>query len=286
MSGAGEHPAMDQWRELSRSFRAEWTGRGQGVATDGLSWFVAQNDRDPGISRYSPDFVNREARIDIPRSTAGHVGAVSILDGSVYVALEGPERVMRLDRDLDQQGLVSLDRPLEADDKRHLAWCAINPANGLLYTCDWNNATRLDAYDPATGDEVVSANIELASSIHRTQGGVFSDRGRVYLASDEKIGLGEQVRRWLGPLGGGTERAIFPGIHGFDARTGAKLGYVAIPTRPHFPHFEEIEGLGLGPMKVDGVMTHVHLTMLDKNHSWVRDDVHIKSFEVPEPGLL
>ncbi len=116
---------------------------------------------------------------------------------------------------------------------------------------------------------------------------MFSDNGRVYLASDEKLTFLQQVRSWLGPLGGaGSLPPIRPGIHGFDAATGQPVGYVAVPTRPHLPHFEEIEGLGIGPMAVGGVTTHVHLAVLDKNHSWVADDVHIKSYEVPRPDLL
>lgn len=279
-------PAMDHWHAKTVTHRGVWTGRGQGVATDGSNWFVTQNDRRPGLARYSADFGTEEAQIDIPRSTAGHVGAVSIHDGTVYVALEAPERIITFDLDLNQLSLVSIHRRVEADDMPHLAWCAINPTNGLVYSCDWNHAERLNAYDPETGAAVPSADIELGESIHRIQGGVFSAGGRVYLASDEKLDLGQQVRVWLGPFGGGDHPPIRPGIHGFDAVTGAKIGYIRVPTRPHFPHFEEIEGLGLGPMMVDGTVAHVHLAVLDKNHSWLSDDIHIKSFTVPEPELL
>ena len=286
MDAGDRGPQMDRWRLTTTSNSAEWTGRGQGVATDATSWFVTQNDRDPGVSRYSSDFRVLEARADIPRSTAGHVGAVSVFDGTIYVALEGPERIISFDRDLTKRSLVTVERPVERDDRPHLAWCAINPANGLIYTCDWNHAPELTAYDPVTGNSVPSADIPLATTTHRVQGAVFSPGGRVYLASDEKLTRGEQIREWLGPLGGRTHRTIYPGIHGFDAETGNKLGYVRVPTRPHFPHFEEIEGLGLGTMTVDGAETHVHLAVLDKNHSWLRDEVHIKSFAAPSPELL
>lgn len=278
-------PKMSGWRQYGNRYRAEWTGRGQGVATDGTSWFVTQNDDDPGVSRYSADFSTLEARTDIPRSTAGHVGAVSLLNGTVLVALEGPERVMSFDHDLTEQSLLPIRRPLEVDGKRHLSWVAINPANGLLYTCDWNNAGHLDAYDSTSGQSRDEERITLAESVHRTQGGDFSATGAVYLATDEKLSFGQQIRVWLG-RSDDSSPDIAPGIHGFDAATGERLGFVRVPTRPHFPHFEEIEGLGLGPMMVDGELTHVHLSVLDKNHSWVRDDVHLKSFAVPDPGSL
>ena len=122
---------MADWNEVSRRYRDRWTGRGQGVATDGASWFVSQNDEHPGVSRYSPDFSRLEAFAEIPRTVAGHVGAVSIVDGVVSVALEGPECLITFDRDLRQTSLVPIDRPVENDGIPHLAWCSVNPANGL-----------------------------------------------------------------------------------------------------------------------------------------------------------
>ncbi len=278
-------PQIDRWVEHSRTYRADWTGRGQGVATDGQSWFVTSNDHNPGLFRYSADFATEEAHVDIPRSVAGHVGAVSIHDGTVYVALEGPEMIASFSRDLTDRSLVPIDRIVEQDDKRHLAWCAINPLNGLLYTCDWNHADTLSAYEPATATPRPDADIALDESVHRCQGGVFSVNGRVYLASDDKLSFRQTFSRWLGPLGQPSDEPIFPGIHGFDA-SGRKLGYLRIPTRPHLPHFEEIEGIGLGPMPIGSTVAHVHVALLDKNHSWARDDVHVRSYTVPAPDDL
>lgn len=284
-AGGSSDPAMDRWREHSRRYRAHWTGRGQGVATDGTSWFVSQNDRNPGVTRYSPDFAVRQARADIPRSVVGHVGAVSVFEGTVYVALEDPEFIATYTTDLEELDLVPVVRPEEPDGKAHLSWIDVNPANGLVYTCDWIRARRLDAYDPRTGSPRPDHNINLETSVHRTQGGVFSPTGKVYLASDEVLSPLQQLRKWL-RIGADPSHTIFPGIHGFDATTGAAVGYRRIPTRPYAPRFEEIEGLGLGAMTVDGVTTHVHLSLLNKNHSWVDDDVYLKSFAVPHPDRL
>lgn len=276
---------MSDWRVRRVSYRADWTGRGQGVATDGEHWYVTSNDDNPGVFRYSPDFGTQLAFRSIPRSVAGHVGAVAVTDGVVYVALEGPEAVATYTPGLDEVARVGLARPTEADEKAHLAWCAINPANGLLYTCAWNQATSLEAYDPTSGDRSPDDDIALSASIDRTQGGVFSDGGRVYLASDQRLTRGEYFRRYL-PFGGRSRREIFPGIHGFDVPTGRKVGYVRVEIRPYIPFFEEVEGVGLGPMTVDGDQAHVHLAVLDKNHSWLSDDVHLTSFVVPEPDAL
>lgn len=277
-------PRIRDWRRTTRTYRAEWTGRGQGVATDGVSWFVSRNDASPGISRYSADFSTLEARVEIPRSEAGHVGAIAIFDGVLHCALESPELAVSYTLDLEPVDRVAIDRPVESDLKRHLAWCAVNPANRLLYTCNWVDAIRLDAYDPSTGAARPDADIALASSVNRVQGGDFGPAGNVYLASDDRLSFAEWLRSLL-PFGGATRR-VFPGVHGFSASTGAGLGFFEIPTRPHLPQFEEVEGIGLGPMMVDGERHDVHVAVLDKNHSWVRDDVDLVSFAVPDPDSL
>ncbi|MFT7474089.1 MAG: hypothetical protein ACI81L_001009 [Verrucomicrobiales bacterium] len=275
---------MDEWRELHKDYRAVWTGRGQGVATDGVSWFVSQNDSAPGVSRYSADFGTLEARVDIPRWDAGHVGAVSVLDDRVFVALEGPERVITFTPELDEISSVTVDRPMESDFKKHLAWCAINPGSGLLYTCDWVDAVSLTAYHPTTGSPTPEHDIALSKPVNRTQGGAFSSNGNLYLASDDQLSYTEQLLVMLRLKK--PSRQTFPGIHGFDAGTGATLGYIPIVTRPLLPHFEEIEGMALGPMMIDGTIAHVHLAFLDKNQFWIRDDVEIRSFVVPDTDEL
>ena len=249
------------------------------MATDGVSWFVTQNDSRPGVSRYSADFSTLEVRAEIPRSVAGHVGAVSIVDGIVSIALESPQAVITYNRDLVQKSFVAIDRPVERDNMAHLAWCAVNPANGLLYTSDWNFADTLSAYDPNTGLPRTDQNIDLSEPVHRVQGGAFTATGQVYLASDDLLSIPEWIRKTLRI--GGKLRQNFPGIHCFDAASGQKTDYRRVPVRPWPPFFEEIEGLGIGEIEIDGVTTHVHLSFLDKNHSWVRDDVVIKSYAVP-----
>ncbi len=276
--------SMNMWREVNKRYRAEWTGRGQGVATDGVSWFVTQNDSRPGVSRYSADFSTLEVRAEIPRSVAGHVGAVSIVDGIVSIALESPQALITYNRDLDQKSFVPIDRPVERDDMAHLAWCSVNPANGLLYTCDWNFADTLSAYEPSSGMPRTDQNITLSEPVHRVQGGAFTETGQVYLASDDLLNIPEWIRKVFRV--GGKPRKIFPGIHCFDTATGQKTDYRRVPVRPWPPFFEEIEGIGVGEMVIDGIETHVHLSFLDKNHSWVRDDVVIKSYAVPEPDKL
>lgn len=270
---------MANWREVERRYRDVWTGRGQGVATDGVSWFVTQNDKTPGVSRYSADFSTLEARAEIPRSLTGHVGAVSLHDGVLSIALEKPEAVITFDRELRQLSYVRINRPIENDETPHLAWCAVNPANGLLYTCNWIGAVALDAYDLVTGEPRPDANIALAETMHRVQGGDFSSNGLCYLAADDRLNLREWLRfvlRVEKPM-----RELFPGIHCFDAATGDKLDYRRVPVSFWPPFLKEIEGVAVGPMLVNGVTTHVHLTYLVKNHTVVRDAVWLKSFVVP-----
>ena len=284
MNGGQIDPRMEDWQATTRTFREDWTGRGQGVATDGRSWFVTSNDSNPGLFRYSADFSQLEAQVDIPRSLTGHVGAVAVNNDTVLVALEKPEMVAIFNLDLTDRSLVEIERPVETDGEPHLAWCAVNPANGLLYTCNWIDAIRLDAYELDTGERRTGEDIDLAESVNRTQGGVFSPNGGVYLASDDRISFIQQIGRLFGRTG--DEDSVFPGIHGFDVSSGSRLGYIRIPTRPYFPHFEEIEGVGLGPMTVGGQLAHVHVALLDINISWIDDDVSTISYQVPDPDQI
>lgn len=279
-----EHASrMASWQEISRRYRDIWTGRGQGVATDGTSWFVTQNDKTPGVSRYSADFSTLEARAEIPRTVAGHVGAVSIVEGVVSIALENPEAVMTFTRDLKNLALVPIRREVERDGIAHLAWCSINPDNGLLYTCDWNFASVLSAYDPGTGSPRPDADIVLDEMVHRVQGAAFTPTGQVYLAADDRLTLREWARNLFGL---DDERQQFPGIHCFDAATGNEVDYRRIPISKWPPFREEIEGLGVGEMEIDGVTAHVHLSYLVKDHTWRGDSVIVKSYVVERPDKL
>lgn len=274
---------MANWHEIQRRYRDVWTGRGQGVATDGTSWFVTQNDKAPGVSRYSADFLTLEARAEIPRSVAGHVGAVSIVDGVVSIALENPEAVITFTPDLKQISIVPIERPVERDGIAHLAWCSVNPANGLLYTCDWNFATELAAYDPSTGSPRPHATIRLDEAVHRVQGAAFTETGQVYLAADDRLNLREWFRTMLGI---DKAREQFPGIHSFDVKSGVELDYMRIPISQWPPFREEIEGLGVGAIDIDGVTAQVHLSYLVKDHTWRRDSVIVKSYVVERPETL
>ena len=100
------------------------------------------------------------------------------------------------------------------------------------------------------------------------------------MAADDFLSIGEWIRQLLRI--GGPARPIFPGIHCFNAATGAKEDFRRVPTRPWPPFFEEIEGIGVGEIEIDGEFPDVHLSFLVKNHSWIRDYVVIKSFVTRE----
>ena len=131
-------------------------------------------------------------------------------------------------------------------------------------------ADRLDAYDPQNGSRVTRLNVNLSRTVDRVQGGAFSTVGHVYLASDARSRLGEPK---------------VEGIHAFGLLNGRYLGHLFVPARAGWPYLEEIEGIGIGAMNVDGRPTQVHLVFLDKDILG-RDDVYLKSYEVPDPAIL
>lgn len=71
----------------------------------------------------------------------------------------------------------------EVSNQSHMAWCAVNPEDGLIYTSDWSNATQLNVYSVDSFEYVKT--IELSAPIDRVQGAEFY-KGTLYLSSDVK----------------------------------------------------------------------------------------------------
>jgi hypothetical protein len=146
------------------------------------------------------------------------------------------------------------------------AWCAVNPWNGLLYSRgrdDAGDADTLHAYrfDLAGSRfmHVPAKKIVLQEKVSGVQGAVFSKNGHVLLASDTT-----------------------DDIRCYSILNGHYLGRVPIPKDGGFPEFEEVEGLTIWEaVPYDGVATHVHLILLDKDDPFSGDDVFFKHYHVP-----
>lgn len=273
---------IDSWakREVEHSNRG-WTGQCNGITTDGLTWLVTSNRNPPPRTgplahltpERAPTLFPGVFEVDdagdviafrhIDRLMAGHVGDLDLHGDRIYVALEKPNQLWVLDRDLIP---VQQPRRIETTDG-HFAWCAIHPWNGLLYTSTWEGADRLFAHDPATAEAVPGADIALNHVVDRVQGGAFSPDGRVYLACDEK----------------GT--AAEAGVHAYSSATGTYLGHLPVEVHHGAPKFEEIEGVGYGPRVLGAREYLLHVVLLDQDPIASGDDIHLKSYG-PREALL
>jgi hypothetical protein len=129
-------PRLPQWSNPSRG-RAEdrsFSEEAQGIGTDGQHRFLSNNANDDreGLCKLDWNF-HVIAKLPSPFDPDGtHVGALSVREGFVYVALQGPHGVWKVSTDFNQSIFL---RAEELPDSEMFAWCDRNPHNGHIYTC-------------------------------------------------------------------------------------------------------------------------------------------------------
>lgn len=161
-----------------------------------------------------------------------------------------------------------------------LPWCAVNPANGLLYTSPFYpsplDTSHLEAFARSMPKGSFSIGFQLRHvgrfdlldesgrplGIARVQGGAFSPGGHLYLVSDTADG----------------------GILGFDLVTGRKALHhtVAYNPDPFGPDElgEELEGITVWDLDSGtppGIGGQLHVLMID-NELLSDDDLYFKHF--------
>jgi hypothetical protein len=251
-----------------RDIAPPWSEHVQGVTNARGQWFISQTDR---LWRFPLDLDLAEAGVDAPGVRSGgipeagieHFGDCDYHDGLLYVAMEGtdPARTGTFDRDL---GFVA-SAPVDHQGTSH-PWCAVSPADGLLYSstfdtdrlCVYRRSLDVDESGRVTGLELEHVrDVPLRGeggeplSLQRVQGGAFSPRNHLYLACDTRNG----------------------GLRGFDVTTGRCQMHVEIRFESGWPEQEVIEGLtvlDLDDGRVPRMSGQVHVLVFDAEHQ--RDD--------------
>jgi hypothetical protein len=162
--------------------------RGQGVATDGESWFFSSTNH---LQRTDPSF---EAVVDnavpLPKNIAqlggNHIGDIDVFDGRLYAPIEdGP--------DYQNPYIVTYDSTtLEPTGDQFLLpqalltegvpWVAVDGPRRRVYAAEWDPTERIEMFDLDNGLAHLSA-LELDTPIGRIQGAkVFG--GAMYASSD------------------------------------------------------------------------------------------------------
>ncbi|MBI4704205.1 MAG: hypothetical protein HY744_24105 [Deltaproteobacteria bacterium] len=289
-------PAVAQWNQVDsndygdpayydKAFYAEnyaWSNEAQGIATDGKVWYLSSNG-DKTIRKIAWDKTatildKRVVWPAVSKNADGHVGALDYYDGWLYVAIQHPWGVWKVWA-ADFTGKASEWYPLaEPEGSGLLAWCAVNPLNGRLYTNYANGAggspKTLLAYDRDTlqrapDDDVFLAPVVVlgekgkAIEFTETQGAVFTRNGRAIVVRGYQDDESNAVWCFSSLTG-----------HCFGGRYLGDFGSVEA----------EVESVAVQKLKVRGVVAHVHVLELDNDPD--PDDCYLHSFSVPFPGVL
>jgi hypothetical protein len=155
------------------------------------------------------------------------------------------------------------------DSYQNLSWCAVNPADGLLYVPQSWDVSRVDGYKirwPAENGNVFALDYvktitlrdanNMTTTLLRAQGGDFSPNGHLYIVSDEC-----------------NNASPHSGIYGFDTN-GANFAHIFVPY--NYPGSgchslgtgDELEGIDivdLDPL-IPGLGGQIHVIKVD-NHA-------------------
>lgn len=260
-------PHLEQWTRIGVALQEENTAlseEAQGVTTDGSWWYVCSNN-SKSVVRFD-DAANRaQTYVPPPQvlqqlSPDTHYGAPGYFEGRIYVPTQGPHGVWRFTVD-GQSHAWAAASSLPDDDL--FPWCAVHPATGVLYTCNYAEPKALRAYDRVTLDRRPGDDVALgATPLHldKVQGAVFTPCGRLLMV------------RWSY-----NAVFVFSSLNGFcfGARTLGDYGSVG----------SEVESVTLRGWQIGGTPTPVHVMELDND--WPdEDDFYLHSYWVPDPESL
>ena len=265
--------------EMPRDTEANWSEECQGLTHDSDTWFVAQRNtiwRTPVGRRLNQDIAGPSVGIPSARRREGfdHIGDIDHFEGRLFVPLENnaeprlPGHVgVFAAADLTFLGSAALD-------ETSVPWCAVNPADGLLYTSTFNPRSlhryTVDASGPGVA-AVRVASVPLLDEqgdplkLYHVQGGAFTADGvYVVLATDHEDGTGAAK-----------------GFSIFAAETGRRLAHRSVSYDP-IDFGGEIEGVDVWSLvdPNDGrANALIHLLVLN-NDTFDSDNIVIKNWRV------
>ena len=290
-------PLIEEWTNIhEKQFENEkWTEECQGVAGDGISWFlVGTNNEVKALYKFSLEF-------DLlgsvpPGGTVGgdwspdtlpsnlHLGPPNFYDNKIYVPVEPSACVWILDTNLNTLDVKPLGGKIGSTKQGpSMPWCAINPWNGFLYSSkfgeppyweedpsgvggrfvDWDPVTEVHCYNPSKNFAHEKSLTLTGESLHQVQGGCFSANGHLYLTSDHT----QQIRA-------------------YSALNGAFLGDKWVDyDKSGLTYTQEIEGICIVPIRYPEGDTHIHIVVLE-NEKTSSDDFFFKHYYVPNPDVL
>ena len=262
-----------------------WSDECQGVTNDGKNWFFTQKGslwklpKHLDLNQNISEDTRGVKKVGIPEHLKSlgydHFGDIEYYKGKIFVPLEGkmPSKIVVF----DSQNLKFIgDADLNMAQGK-APWCAINPANGLLYSSHFDSYVLLAYRFKFTGgnfflQRVQSEDIRIFNTnrqlftVKSIQGAVFSKTiSRLYVVSD-KNGL-----RGIGIIDLQTETLI---------KT-VEIDYDPDVDGAPWAFGEELEGITIWDLDMDDeapeIDGNVHVIMID-NVGRFEDDLYFKHF--------
>ncbi|MCA9719538.1 MAG: hypothetical protein H6713_29495 [Myxococcales bacterium] len=298
---ASEGPGLDGWTVIgvSKAENAAFAHEAQGLTLAAGHWYVSANgddDRD-GLHKVSLDLTSSTRRLECPVGRSVHIGSPSHASGWIFVPTQTPFGVWRASIDFSRSTWLAASE-LPEDDM--FAWCDIHPMNGLLYTSNFREPPALRAYDASGAGalkRIASADIPIVQPSLPAESLRLIDsatpgrqpemldrlRQRHFTTNVQSACFTANCRVLMICDVDHAER-----IHCHSALTGVLMDTRNLPAdsadEAAFDR-NELEGITLAPLTVNGRRAHVHVLELNNdNHSG--DDLYLWHFNVPCPELL
>lgn len=193
--GAAAMPAMaESWHAAGadKFYLPNGLYRSQGLATDGTQWFFSWQY---GLERADLNYnsvqknSNYPNQIGIPTPLlaqgSNHIGDIDYYNGKIYAPIEnGPSYTKPYIGVFNSSDLSYTGTSYLLDQTKltqGVPWVAVDGANDLAYTAEWNSTSQLNVY--RLSDFTFLRNIDLGTTLGRIQGAKVHD-GALYAASD------------------------------------------------------------------------------------------------------
>jgi hypothetical protein len=301
-------PTSQEWSQVSDIFRDDdWTDEVQGVAWDGAHWiFSANANQDKpghndkaiyvfkgGASLGDGNWLSLLKFKDVPHPVAGtsesddHWGQLCFFDGFVWVAhfwSGGPKDTANVVIFKDTDGTlafndwIELEKPISPTDgqPKRAEFQAINPWDGMLYTCFGDGAIR-DFFIHDRDGKWTGRSITLDPPVKHVQGACFSPNGHLYISTNTKLpGDRKYQTIWYYSALNGHQFGVIP-----------VLAEESEDDDPDVDSLDqELEGICFANVTVAGGQgAQIHAILLE-NELPALDDIFFKSFASTRPGVV
>lgn len=189
--------------------------RGQGVASDGQSWFFSGTLSLEKTDLQFNTQVSNALAIPVSLAIAGsnHIGDIDVSGGTLYAPIEDGSayqnpKLVKFDLNLNAGTVYSIPQALQTAG---VPWVAVDAPRGFLYFAEWNPTIQLNLFSLSTVTYLRSLQLTPPSglTLGRIQGAKVFE-GALYLNTDDatktvyKLNLetGTVLRLFaLGPIG-------------------------------------------------------------------------------------